>query len=97
MTSYLFCKSNQLWLFPCPKGGYSIPVAIVEPISANANMADQKVYVACGKWIYCLHARTGILEWSKSVSNMLQFFGGYVIEHHSIIILFLFLACEFLT
>ncbi|KAI9268312.1 hypothetical protein BDA99DRAFT_505484 [Phascolomyces articulosus] len=66
----------QIWLFPCPKGGYYIPVAILEPVSGN--MSEQKVYVACGKWIYCLQARTGILEWSKPVSNMVQFLGGPV-------------------
>ncbi|KAI9496570.1 hypothetical protein BDB00DRAFT_807875 [Zychaea mexicana] len=69
---------HQLWEFPCPKGGWYIPVALIEPVSAESHSSEQKVYVACGKWIYCLQARSGILEWSRPVSNMAQFFGSPV-------------------
>ncbi|KAI8138031.1 hypothetical protein BJV82DRAFT_324557 [Fennellomyces sp. T-0311] len=69
---------QQLWLFKCPKGGYYLPVAIVEPVSAEPNRAQQRVFVACGTWLYCLQARTGVLEWSKCISNKTMFLGGNV-------------------
>lgn len=60
---------HELWKFPCPKGGFRLPTALVEPASAEQGREEPLVYVGCGKWVYCLHARSGVLEWSVKISN----------------------------
>lgn len=58
---------SDLWLFKCPKGGYKIPTALVDP--PTEYQQQQNVYVGCGKMIYCLEARSGDLKWSTKISN----------------------------
>ncbi|KAL7324763.1 hypothetical protein PS15p_209908 [Mucor circinelloides] len=60
---------DTLWEYDCPSGGYSLPVAIVEPPSLEDGRPHQLVYIGCGKWVYCLKATTGDVVWSVKVSN----------------------------
>lgn len=64
LRSFIF---SDLWLFKCPKGGYKIPTALVDP--PTEYQQQQNVYVGCGKMIYCLEARSGDLKWSTKISN----------------------------
>ncbi|ORY97893.1 quinon protein alcohol dehydrogenase-like superfamily [Syncephalastrum racemosum] len=65
-------SGEQLWKYNCPKGGYNMPVALVEPSSA-ANR--QRVFVGCGKWVYCIQATTGEVVWSTKISNSMMGLG----------------------
>lgn len=37
-----------------------------------------QVYVGCGKYVYCLEARTGVIVWSRKVSKSI-IPGGYMV------------------
>lgn len=58
---------SELWRFKCPKGGYKIPTALVDP--STEYHRQHNVYVGCGKMIYCLDAQGGDLKWSTKISN----------------------------
>ncbi|KAI9255290.1 hypothetical protein BY458DRAFT_480565 [Sporodiniella umbellata] len=70
-------NGQELWRYGCPGGGFSIPVAIIDPPSLENDKHAQCVYVGSGKWVYCLEAYTGQVVWSSKVSSSL--FGcGYM-------------------
>ena len=54
----------ELWRFDCPKGGYRLPVALVDPEGGSTT-----VYVGVGTRLYCLDAITGELKWEAKVTN----------------------------
>ncbi|CDH49313.1 hypothetical protein RO3G_05596 [Lichtheimia corymbifera JMRC:FSU:9682] len=60
-------SGEELWRFKCPKGGYKIPTALVDP--STEYHRQHNVYVGCGKMIYCLDAQGGDLKWSTKISN----------------------------
>ncbi|KAI7852587.1 hypothetical protein BDC45DRAFT_570856 [Circinella umbellata] len=55
---------KELWRFNCPKGGFRLPVALVDPEGGSAT-----VYVGVGTQLYCLDAITGDLKWQVKVTN----------------------------
>ncbi|KAI9311971.1 quinon protein alcohol dehydrogenase-like superfamily [Dichotomocladium elegans] len=57
---------EDMWLFECPNGG-SYVSAIIDP-PAYYHTA-YLVYVGCAGWLYCVHARTGVLQWSTKVRS----------------------------
>lgn len=61
-------NGETLWKYDCPGGGYNVPVAVVEPPSAENGLPHQVVYVGCGQWVYCLRALTGTLIWSHKIT-----------------------------
>ena len=54
----------ELWRFDCPKGGYRLPVALVDPEGGSTT-----VYVGVGTRLYCLDAITGELKWEVKITN----------------------------
>ncbi|KAG0162768.1 hypothetical protein DFQ28_000882 [Apophysomyces sp. BC1034] len=58
---------DTIWKYECPGGGYRLPIALVEPPSAEHGLPYRVVYVGCGQWIYCLRALTGALLWSQKI------------------------------
>ncbi|KAI8139596.1 quinon protein alcohol dehydrogenase-like superfamily [Fennellomyces sp. T-0311] len=61
---------EELWRFNCPKGGYKIPSALVDPDGGSTT-----VYVGCGRRLYCLDAETGELKWENKISNSMTGLG----------------------
>ncbi|KAI9268275.1 hypothetical protein BDA99DRAFT_360556 [Phascolomyces articulosus] len=57
-------SGEELWRFNCPKGGYRIPVALVDPEGGSAT-----IYVGCGTMLYCMDAITGDLKWETKITN----------------------------
>ncbi|KAI9268274.1 quinon protein alcohol dehydrogenase-like superfamily [Phascolomyces articulosus] len=55
---------EELWKFNCPKGGFKIPSALVDPEGGSTT-----VYVGCGRQLYCLDAMTGEQKWHVKISN----------------------------
>ncbi|KAI8387965.1 uncharacterized protein BYT42DRAFT_543351 [Radiomyces spectabilis] len=54
---------EELWRYDCPGGGFNLPVALVEPTTSHL------AYIGCGRWLYCLDAVTGELQWSTKLSD----------------------------
>ncbi|KAG2224005.1 hypothetical protein INT45_009591 [Circinella minor] len=61
---------EELWRFNCPKGGFRLPVALVDPEGGSAT-----VYVGVGTRLYCLDANTGDLKWETKVTNSIMYSG----------------------
>ncbi|KAI9311933.1 hypothetical protein BX666DRAFT_876955 [Dichotomocladium elegans] len=61
-----------LWRFECPSGGRKMPSVLVDPPNEHGN--DQRIFIGCGKMVYCLDALSGRLFWSMKISNA-KFFG----------------------
>ncbi|KAI7885062.1 hypothetical protein K492DRAFT_191356 [Lichtheimia hyalospora FSU 10163] len=62
---------STVWRFDCPGGGEEFPNALMDPLTG-------RVYVGCGKYVYCLQAKTGVIIWSRKISKSI-IPGGYMV------------------
>ncbi|KAJ8655148.1 hypothetical protein O0I10_009183 [Lichtheimia ornata] len=64
-------NGSTIWRFDCPGGGEEFPNALMDPPTG-------RVYIGCGKYVYCLQARTGVIIWQRKVSKSI-IPGGYMV------------------
>lgn len=71
LTHLLKLCMSQKQRFDCPGGGEEFPNALMDPPTG-------RVYIGCGKYVYCLQARTGVIIWQRKVSKSI-IPGGYMV------------------
>ncbi|KAI9311974.1 hypothetical protein BX666DRAFT_2125103 [Dichotomocladium elegans] len=66
---------EDLWTFHCPKGGFKLSTAVMDPpgrmyqAGQGKNDGRAKVYLGCGTMLYCLDARSGEVGWSTQITK----------------------------